>query len=224
MSGGTSDDEEEWGIKQRLALMRADVRRIYEEIRRRLGAERSLLAVFERYRQRSQWYEAERLRAIAKGGGKPEDRLSDTLTTYLFDHGLNPLTRPLVGQLSPDALGAGAPFSFYLEAKQYKSGSPGYLLKGLDQVWDMLDQLRGSKFDVKEAFYVVFRMGGPRYVFEPRVQHQDRIVHILMIDLAPTAQRGSNAPVTRSFTAAELAPQPALKKPKAAAKKKVVKP
>jgi len=223
VSGGISD-EVELGINQRVTVMRSDVRRIYGEVRRRLGAERSLLAVFERYRQRSQWYEAERLRAIAtaQGPGKPEDRLSDTLTTYLFDHGLNPLTRPLVGHLSPDLLGPGAPFSFYVEAKQYKAGSPGYLLQGLHQVWDMLDHLRGSKFDVKEAFYVVFRLGGPRYVFEPRVQHQDRIVHILMIDLAPTAQRGSNAPVTRSFTAAELGPQPAQKK--TTMKKKVAKP
>jgi hypothetical protein len=140
-----------------VAEMRKDMKRIYEEIRRRLGAERSLVAVFDRYRQRCQWYEAEILREIAEHGpgpGKPEDRLTETLATYLFDHGLNPLTRPLAGRLQPDLLGLDAPFSFYVEAKQYTQACRTYLLDGMKQVWDMLDQLRNSGFDVAEAFYL----------------------------------------------------------------------
>jgi hypothetical protein len=146
--------------------MRADARRVYEHVRARIGAELSLRAVFERYRQRSAWYDAERLRAIARSGaGKPEDRLTETLAAYLFDHGLNPLTRPLVGKVQPDVLGVGAKFSFYVEAKQYTDGAATYLRKGMQQVWDMLDEIRGSSLDVAEAFYVVYRRGGPRYSF-----------------------------------------------------------
>jgi hypothetical protein len=192
-----------------LDRMRSDTKRVYEHVRMRIGAERSLLAVFERYRQRCVWYEAERLRAVAASGpGKPEDRLTETLAAYLFDHGLNPLTRPLVGRVQPDLLGQGSPFSFYVEAKQYTKAAPGYLLKGMHQVWDMLDELRGKNLDVSEAYYVIFRRGGPRYSFEPRVQYRDRVVHILVIDIAPTNQRGSNAPPTRSFGLADLTPAP----------------
>jgi hypothetical protein len=61
-----------------------------------------------------------------------------------LDHGLNPLTRPLVGRVQPDLLGAGSRFSFYVEAKQYDKAARSYLLKGLNQVWDMLDELRGT--------------------------------------------------------------------------------
>jgi hypothetical protein len=187
--------------------MRSDTKRVYEYVRARIGAERSLLAVFERYRQRCTWYEAERLRALAVSGpGKPEDRLTDTLAAYLFDHGLNPLTRPLVGRIQPDLLHAGSRFSFYVEAKQYDRAAPGYLLKGLNQVWDMLDELRGTHLDVVEAFFVIYRRSGPRYSFAPRLEHRDRIVHVITIDIAPPDERGSNAPPTQTFEAADLLP------------------
>jgi hypothetical protein len=195
-------------IEEHVARMRKYVKRIYEEIRHRLGSERSILAVFERYRQRCMWYEDRRLRQVAAHGpGKPEERLADTLLTYLFDHGLNPLTEPMVGRLRPDALGIDNPFSFYLEAKQYRSSCRDYLLDGVKQVWDMLDQLRGSRFDVKEAFYVVYRRGGPRYAFrEPTIRQDDRAVHLMVVDISGTKLRGSNAPQTYVFETADLLP------------------
>ncbi len=204
------DDATERSIDSHLAVMRKDVERVYEEVRRRLGSERSLLAVFDRYRQRCQWYDADRLRTIAqRGRGKPEDRLTETLVTYLFDRGLNPLTRPLAGQLQPDLLGVDARFSFYVEAKQYEAANRTYLIDGMHQVWDMLGQLAGSGFDVAEAFYVIYRRKGPRYVFPNRVQHQDRVVHIMVIDLAVSKERGSNAPRTDVIELADLLPRAA---------------
>jgi hypothetical protein len=222
---GRTNPEDDLSVQAFLDGMRSDTRRVYEHVRGRIGAERSLLAVFERYRQRCVWYDAERLRAIAASGpGKPEDRLTETLAAYLFDHGLNPLTRPLVGKVQPDLLAPGSRFSFYVEAKQYASATPGYLLKGMHQVWDMLDELRGKNLDVSEAFYVIYRRGGPRYSFEPRVQHRDRVVHVLVIDIAPTDERGSNAPPTQSFGLADLIPAPFLspgpKKPQKKSKTK----
>lgn len=194
-----------------IAALRADVQRVHDEIRRRLGAERSLLSVVHRYRQKCQWYDAERLRALAENGtGTPEDRLSETLATYLFDHGLNPLTRPLLGRILPDILDPNSPFSFYIEAKQYRRGVPGYLLQGMQQVWDMLDHLLGTGFDVREAFYVIYRRSGPRYSFPERVQHRNRVVHIVVIDIAATSERGANAPPTRSFDVSELVPGAAV--------------
>ncbi|MEO7731615.1 MAG: hypothetical protein ABIY55_11625 [Kofleriaceae bacterium] len=205
------DSGEAREIDGAMETLRADMRRIVEEIRRRLGAERSLLSLVHRYQQKCQWYDAERLRALAASGtGTPEDRLSETLATYLFDHGLNPLTRPLLGRILPDILNVATPFSFYVEAKQYRQGAPGYLLRGMQQVWDMLDHLRGSGHDVREAFYVIYRRGGPRYSFPPRVQHRDRVVHIVVVDISATNERGSNAPATRTFDVAELVPAVAI--------------
>jgi hypothetical protein len=126
----------------------------------------------------------------------------------LFDHGLNPLTRPLAGKLEPDLLGSDTPFSFYVEAKQYRRAGRKYLLDGMQQVWDMLDQLRGTAVDVAEAFYVVYRRGGPRYTFPDRVPHGDRVVHVMLIDIAPADQRGSNAPQTVAIELDELLPHP----------------
>jgi hypothetical protein len=78
------------------------------------------------------------------------------------------------------------------------------------QVWEMLDSLHGTEFDVAEAFYVVYRRSGPRYTFrEPWVKHGDRTVHLLMIDLSPTNKRGSRAEQSYVFETAELLPQPA---------------
>lgn len=191
--------------------LRSDMYRLYEETRRRLGAERSLLSLVLRYRQKCQWYDAERLRQIASdGSGTSEDRLSETLATYLFDHGLNPLTRPLVGRISPDILDANDRFSFYVEAKQYTASAPGYLLRGMQQVWDMLDQLHGTGYDVQEAFYVIYRRGGPRYSFPPRVSHKGRVVHVVMVDIAETRERGSSAPPTRAFELLDLMPGAAI--------------
>jgi len=203
------DPNHEPDLKSLLADMRSDAKRVYDDVRRRLGAERSLLAVFHRYRQRCQWYDTERLRSIAnKGPGKPEDRLTETLASYLFDHGFNPLTRPMVGKIQPDLLAPGPRYSFYVEAKQYDKSARGYLLKGMWQVWDMLDELRDTAQDVSEAFYVIYRRGGPRYSFAPRVEHGNRVVHILMIDIAATDERGSNAPLTEIFDPEDLLPVP----------------
>lgn len=206
---GSADPEFDEKLAYFLAGVRDDARRVYEEIRTRLGAERSLLAVIDRYRQRCQWYDAARLRKVATSGpGKPEDRLVDTLATYLFDQGLNPLTQPLAGLLRPDLLGAHSRFSFYVEAKQYKKPARAYLRNGMRQVWDMLDQLRGTNFDVREAFYVVYRLEGPRYTFPPRLEHGGHVVHVLMIDLTPPSNRGSRAPATEAFSESELLPVP----------------
>lgn len=212
---GRTVPEKDLVVSAVLDGIRSDIKRVYEDIRARLGAERSLLAVFERYRQRSVWYDADRLRAIAKfGPGKPEDRLTETLAAYLFEHGLNPLTRPMIGRVQPDLLAPGTQFSFYVEAKQYARAARGYLLKGVHQVWDMLDELRGTDFDVTEAFLVIYRRGGPRYSFEPRISHRGRVVHILVVDIAESGERGSNAPPTQTFEEKDLLPTPVPAQPR----------
>lgn len=205
------DSEEMAAMQRRLDELRIDMERVHNEVRRRLGMERSLLAVVNRYQQRCQWYDAEKLRALAeKGAGRPEDRLSETLVTYLFDHGLNPLTEPLLGKLRPDIHHSHSKFSFYVEVKQYIRGCRGYLLQGIQEMWSMLDNIGSSPFDIQEAFYVVYRRGGPSYSFPPFVPHRNRKIYIVMVDIAPTSRRGSRAPRTIAFDIKDLLPPRAV--------------
>jgi len=155
---------------ERLAIMEADrlmtnARVVYEEVRRRLDLERSVLSLFYRYKQRCEWFEAEELRTLANSNVRadgPEARLTNTLARHLFDQGFTPLTKPMFGNQQPDILGPGNRFSFYVEAKQYEASARGYLVDGIAQTWAFLDQIRGTAYDVREAFYVVYRRHGPR--------------------------------------------------------------
>jgi hypothetical protein len=63
-------------------------------------------------------------RTPATGQGGIEDRLTVELARFLFDQGLNPLTKPLIGGLEPDLLDSSVPSAFYVEAKQYVGSAP----------------------------------------------------------------------------------------------------
>jgi hypothetical protein len=180
---------------------------VAEEVRRRLGLERSLLALVNRYRQRVEWYEAHRLRELAvQGPGVIEDRLTSTLAMFLFDHGLNPLTKPMIGPSQPDMLNTEGPFSFYVEAKQHGDDARSYLVDGFSQMWDMFDRVRGTRLEVREAFYVVFRRGGPRYQFPERVANDGRVVFPIVIHIAAMSESGVNAPRPIRIGESELRP------------------
>lgn len=182
---------------------------VFEEIRRRLGLERSVLSLVNRYRQRVEWYEAHRLRQLALaevGPGQIEERLTATLAMYLFDHGLNPLTKPMIGPAQPDVLGTDEHFSFYVEAKQHLGDARSYLVQGFNQMWDMFDRVRGTRQEVREAFYVVFRRGGPRYQFPDRVPNEGRLVYPVVINIAEMSESGVHAPTPIRIHESELLP------------------
>jgi hypothetical protein len=80
----------------------------------------------------------------------------------------------------------------------------------MQQMWNMFENIRGSGFDVREAFYVIYRRSGPCYDFPPRVPHRDRVVHIVIVDIAPTSERGSSAPRPLAFDVARLLPGAAI--------------
>ena len=59
-------------------------------------------------------------------------------------------------------------------------------------------------------FYVIYRRSGLRHSFPSRVQDRDRVVHIIVVDIAATDEHGSSAPSTRVFEVAELVPGAAI--------------
>ena len=182
---------------------------VYEELRRRLGAVASRLALLQRFKQRCEWHDRDRLALLAMSGGAPEDALTAELARFLFDQGLNPVTRMRVGGLEPDVFDPLPASSLYVEAKRYASskGARTHIRAGLPQIHDTAGRLRGSRYAVEEVFYVIFRQGGPRYVLPDRLSGEDYVVYPILIDIAPLAMSGSrsDARATR-IDATELEP------------------
>jgi hypothetical protein len=51
--------------------------------------------------------------------------------------------------------------------------------------------LRGTPYVVREAFYVVFRQSGPRYVLPDSIAGDGVTIFPILIDIAPSALSGS---------------------------------
>jgi hypothetical protein len=81
----------------------------------------------------------------AERGGVIEDKLTATLAKYLFDHGLNPLTQPMIGPARPDLLGADQHYSFYVEQSNTR-GAPA----PRDAVWSLTGSWRRSASTLAE--------------------------------------------------------------------------
>jgi hypothetical protein len=196
-------------LKEIETELRLDVQCVHEEARRRLGLKRSMRGIVGRYAARAMWHEAASLRKLGNVARKAEDLLAADFARYLHDQGLNPLTKPMTGGLQPDLLGPLPRWTFYAEAKQYKDrAARGYLIKGMHQVWDTLGRLRGTPYEVHEAFYVIFRRAGPRFVFPDELRAEGVTVYPFLIDIAEGGTSGSRQkeqPV--SLAAAELLPQ-----------------
>jgi hypothetical protein len=192
--------------------VRQDVERFHEEVRRRLGLRRSLWVIVDRYKMRAEWHDAAVLRELAAAHkGQVELALTANFARYLHDQGLNPLTKIRTGGLEPDVL---APFAdsrirwtFYAEAKQYSKPCVAYLRNGIREVADHLNTLRGGPFEVREAFYVVFRLDGPLYHLPEKLPLGDVTMHPILIDIGETRARGSRAKFTPvTLTEADLLP------------------
>jgi hypothetical protein len=179
-------------IDNRVADLRDAVERLREDLRRRIGATRSRLALVNRFRLRCEFHDRERMLAVAADDrlpGGPEDRLTGELARYLFDAGLSPLTKPLADGLQPDLLDALA--SFYVEAKQFApSSARGDIVNSVKQVLDTVGRLRGGPYAVDEAFCVVFRRGGPYYDLPAVLQTETYRLHLVLVDLAPATEAG----------------------------------
>lgn len=172
---------------------------VVDELRRRLASARSRLALLNRYAARCEWFGTEEIDAllerIADLRGK-EDRLSEHLAAFLFDHDLPTLTRPIVARLEPD-LFATLPFqpAFYVEAKQFedRDGATRAVRDGARQVWNTADRI-SKHFELREAFLVIFRRGGPSLRFAGSAQRSSFTLHPVQVDLAPSRESGSRAP------------------------------
>lgn len=134
------------------------IRRLVVHLSLRIGERASLIRLLSRYRERCEWHDRDRLRSIAASTRARENALTAEFARWLFDQGLSPITRPLVGDLQPDLLD---PSRLYVEAKRYR-GSSGRraIVQGYWELHDGVMRLQGSQYAVREVFYTVFREAG----------------------------------------------------------------
>jgi hypothetical protein len=166
----------------------------YHGVRTRVGTTLSLRNLVERFRMRSERYDAAELRSLADSAKRSaENMLTDRLARFLFDQGLNPLTRPLVGKVQPDLYDRDLKYTLYVEAKQYRKREEAkhVIVKGARQIWDTLGSIATQHGDPREAFYVIFRRGGPRCALPPEVCDGDRIIYPVLVDIAKAEVSGS---------------------------------
>jgi hypothetical protein len=138
------------------------------------------------------------------------------LVLWLFDQGFSPITKPRLG-LEPDIIDPSQKSNLYVEVKQYGKADRSRLVKGIAiQLWETAHLQRGTEYEAMEAFYVVFRCGGPLYQFPAQLTPpgEEWAVHPLVIDISPPTLRGSRgkeSPV--QLTEKELLPRKGEQKP-----------
>lgn len=193
--------------KRLAAELRAELRRVCRELRRRIGSTRTRLSLLKTYALRCSWYNARAMADLAaslENARQKEDPLSDDLALFLFDNGLRPLTRAMVGRLVPDLIDPAPPTTpfedaevvepaFYVEAKQYgdHDGALKALRDGARQIWSSAERIR-QKYRLDEAFLVVFRRGGPLLVFPDGPTRSGSLsIRGILVDVAPGKESGS---------------------------------
>lgn len=173
--------------------VRRDAALVHEELRAQIGLTRSHFGLVMRFADRCQQYDAARLRAAVGEDktGRPERCLTLELARFLFDHGLTPLIDPEIGGLRPDVFEPHRRWALYVEAKQYdKNATRRSIVENCAQVWSTWNRLR-SRYEVSEAFLVVFRRGGPVVHLPKLVRHDDLSLYPVLVDIAPTEEAGS---------------------------------
>lgn len=213
------DETDQRIVDKHVAELRAGLDRLKLELLRRIGTTRSRRAIIDRFKIRAEWHDAARLRAVADDEtlpGGPEDRLTGELARYLFDAGLSPLTKPMTGGLQPDLLDASLRPAFYVEAKQYADGGRREIVGAVAQVLDTVGRLQGGAYGVTEAFCIIFRRGGARYVLPDTLDAEGYRLVLTVVDIAEadvSGRRQRHKPV--AISAQELLAGPSDHEPEA---------
>jgi hypothetical protein len=189
---GTHDHEKGDVVRYRAQVLQ-DLETFEEELLHRIGLYWSHRALLQRFKTRCERFESEKLRALVDANsGSAENALTLIAAEYLFDAGLNPLFDAAVVKLSPDLFDATTPSALYIETKQYAASPRKELLEAPWQIWDTWHELDGQH-DVREAFLLVFRRGGPLVTFDEFARHGGRTLYPILVDIAETRTKGSRA-------------------------------
>jgi hypothetical protein len=176
-----------------------DLRRVYEAVRQEIGTTRLHFQLLDRYRTRCHWYNQGHLREQVLNGPDKfvrdrEDILTRDLALYLYDHGITVLYKTKLGKHEVDLLELDAKHPMFIEAKAYKdSSAKRELVSGIGQLHSYLSSYEAHR-NISEAFYVIFRLGGPIYEL-PRIIRTNRfIIYPVLIDIGSSSESGRKQP------------------------------
>jgi hypothetical protein len=110
---------------------------------------------------------------------------------WLHDQGLNPLPEANLGGLRADMLDSGR---LIVEAKRYSEDARMELVTGVRELRDHALRLAGTTHFVREAFYVVFREGGPLYQLPEEIRFTGLTIVPVVIDIGANDEAGSRQP------------------------------
>ncbi len=186
-------------INAQIDKLKSGVKRIYEAIREEIGTNLLYFQLINRYKVRSQIYNKPELRKIVEDKNNAE-RFEDVLTLdlarFLFDSGLSTYYRVHAGSHEYDLidLETNTANPLFVEAKVYtNSKAKQTLIKGIYQLHSYLCGFEAKKL-IDEAYYVVFRIGGPIYVFPHKIQIGKFSIYPILIDLGVSEDSGRKQP------------------------------
>lgn len=171
------------------------LRRVYEELRNRIGTRLSYFQVFGKYKARCMWYDHERLsKLISTKKQKCEHLLTLELAKYLFDNDITMLYRSKFGKHELDLFDPSLTSPIFVEVKVYRdSNARRIILNGFFQIHSYLNNI-GDRYPVREAFYIIYRLGGPLYDLPKQVSYNNFTITTFIIDLAESKVSGSRQP------------------------------
>ncbi len=177
------------------------LRRVYEQLRASVGSHLAHFELIQRYKLRSMVYDRQRLEnLIQKAGHQKEDFLTRDLALYLFDNGVSTQYRVKQGVHEFDLLSP----SLFAEAKVYAKSDRQYLINGISQLHAYLNGLEADGSQIREVYYVIFRLGGPLYDWPEKIEMNRWTIYPVTIDLAPAQKSGSRQPRTSKITLNEI--------------------
>jgi hypothetical protein len=183
--------------EKELCEIKSEVKRVYEAIREEIGTNLLHIQLINRYKVRSQIYNKPELRKIVEdknNAGRFEDVLTLDLARFLFDSGLSTYYRVRAGSHEYDLidLETNTANPMFVEAKVYKdSQAKQTLIEGIYQLHSYLCEVEAKKL-IDEAYYIIFRVGGPIYVFPENIKIGKFSIYPILIDLGKSEDSGRN--------------------------------
>ncbi|MBK8256488.1 MAG: hypothetical protein IPK82_27945 [Polyangiaceae bacterium] len=195
-------------VERRRVLQHAE--RVCMHLRLKIGTTHTHQVLARRFATRVQWYERERLRtladeATAAKNKQPEARLLLEFARYLFDCGLPVFLRSRVWKLEPD-LFSPTTNPLLAEGKAYTKASRQMIIDGLGQLFSYMANIDGDPYQLREAYYVVFRLGGPLYVLPPVMKAGNYRIFSLLIDLGDIDSSGRRQATVEPIEEADFLP------------------
>jgi hypothetical protein len=137
-----------------------------------------------------------RLASDSRGNfvGDREKKLTLHLARFLFDNGVPVIYRMRAGQHEMDMVDPDATKPLLIEAKVYKDSSAREeIVEGIAQLHSYLNNLSASR-DMDEAYYVVYRFGGPLYELPEEITTNRFLLSTILIDVGRSRESGSRQP------------------------------